>query len=401
MLSFICGCIIFAITLPPVGLCVGASVLWNFLDPLFGRMTASEKPMIIPRWINKMTHNFGKKFVKHEEDSFLVNSVIFHGIFIPIIFVCLAFYSRENAWTPRWYKIVFLYHVFRIGPYFMNFAYVYTLCHKEGHAFKGLWKNEYAVMNNVYNWWIGLFYGVFPSTFAYGHSRNHHKYDNSYEDIITTADAARDSFYNYLCYIPRFFLYAINVTTVIQFYKEKNFLYVRRMVAGTAAMFLFGSLAMLVGGTAFALACVLYPLLENVLLLSVVNWSWHCFLDPDNPENDYVLSWTALDGPINVLNEDYHVVHHQYPTAHWSKHPELYEKHLDDYAKNRASIFRGTHVFELFFLVILNNYDELARKFVDLSGNMSFEEKVELMKARLRFCSWGHNKSAGGKAKAG
>ena len=22
----------------------------------------------------------------------------------------------------------------RIGPYFMNFAYVYTLCHKEGHA---------------------------------------------------------------------------------------------------------------------------------------------------------------------------------------------------------------------------------------------------------------------------
>jgi len=221
------------------------------------------------------------------------------------------------------------------------------------------------------------------------------------EDIITTADAARDSFYNFLCYIPRFCLYSINVTTVVQFYKEKNFLFVRRMVVGTAAMFLFGYLAMLVGGTAFALACVLYPLLENVLLLSVVNWSWHCFLDPDNPENDYVLSWTALDGPINVLNEDYHVVHHQYPTAHWSKHPELYEKHIDDYEKNRASIFRGTHVFELFFLVILNNYDELARKFVDLSGKMSFEEKVELMKARLRFCSWGHNKSAGGKVKAG
>jgi fatty acid desaturase len=184
-------------------------------------------------------------------------------------------------------------------------------------------------------------------------------------------------------------MYAINLNTVVQFYKEKNFNYVLKMTAGTTLYCLFGWVACLVGGSGFALACVLYPLLENILLLSVVNWTWHCFLDSNNPENDYVLSWTALDGPINVLNEDYHVVHHQYPTAHWSKHPELYEKHLEDYKKNQASIFRNTHVFELFFLVILNNYDELARKFVDLSGKLTFEEKVELMKARLRYCSFG------------
>merc|ERR1719242_1097829 len=137
------------------------------------------------------------------------------------------------------------------------------------------------------------------------------------------------------------------------------------------------------------LGCVVYPFFENVILLSVVNWTWHAFIDPNDPSNEYVASLTFLDGPINVMNEDYHVVHHQYPTAHWSKHPELYEKHLEDYKKNQASIFRNTHVFELFFLVILNNYDELARKFVDLSGKLTFEEKVELMKARLRYCSFG------------
>ena len=36
------------------------------------------------------------------------------------------------------------YNVLRIGPYFMNFAYVYTLCHKEGHSQLGLFKKEYA-----------------------------------------------------------------------------------------------------------------------------------------------------------------------------------------------------------------------------------------------------------------
>ena len=34
------------------------------------------------------------------------------------------------------------YHVLRIGPYFMNFAYVYTLCHKEGHSFTGLYAKK-------------------------------------------------------------------------------------------------------------------------------------------------------------------------------------------------------------------------------------------------------------------
>ena len=32
---------------------------------------------------------------------------------------------------------------------------------------------------------------------------------------------------------------------------------------------------------------------------------------------------TILNGTINVLNEDAHVVHHQYPGTHWTNHPRL------------------------------------------------------------------------------
>merc|ERR1711988_1883637 len=70
----------------------------------------------------------------------------------------------------------------------------------------------------------------------------------------------------------------------------------------------------------FATAYLLYPFLENVVLLACVNWSWHAFNNPNDPEDEYVGSVTILDGPINVLNEDFHVVHHQYPGEHWTKH---------------------------------------------------------------------------------
>jgi hypothetical protein len=111
------------------------------------------------------------------------------------------------------------------------------------------------------------------------------------------------------------------------------------------------------------------PLLEQTILLAVVNWSWHAFLDPEDPANEFVASLTILEGRINVLEEDYHVVHHQYPGAHWTTHPELYAKHKNEYvgaAKKQGSVFRHTHAFEIFFLIILRDYRKLAEKFVDM-----------------------------------
>ena len=61
----------------------------------------------------------------------------------------------------------------------------------------------------------------------------------------------------------------------------------------------------------FAVAYVLFPVAEAGILLAAVNWSWHAFLEPSDPENEYVQSITILDGAINVLEEDFHVVHHQ------------------------------------------------------------------------------------------
>lgn len=52
--------------------------------------------------------------------------------------------------------------------------------------------------------------------------------------MVSTGDAPRDSFVNWLAYIPRWFSYHINVTTYLQFNNEGNHKCAKQMVLGSA-----------------------------------------------------------------------------------------------------------------------------------------------------------------------
>jgi hypothetical protein len=382
------GLVMLSLLLPVVGPVVGAAVLWDALDRGFMGRPLEGILMTTAAWWNRKTKKFNEQFVKNKADAYLVNTLLVCAIFIPSLFFYSLYNTTVNGFS---YILCFAYHVIRIGPYFMNFAYVYTLCHKEGHTriglFAGIWNKP---LSKVFNWWVGLFYGVLPATFAYGHSINHHKYNNGPLDVITTSDKPRDSVTSFLCYMPRWMSYSINLSSFLQFYAEGNMPVAISMVTGTLYFLTwFGLIASV--NFQFAFWYIIYPLGENIILLACVNWCWHAFLSAEDPEDEYVGSVTIFDGPINVLNEDFHVVHHQYPGAHWTTHPKLYSKHekLNEYKEHQATIFKNTHVFELFFLIILGAYDEMAAKFVDLNEKLTLEEKKELIKLRLHTCWWG------------
>lgn len=76
----------------------------------------------------------------------------------------------------------------------------------------------------------------------------------------------------------------------------------------------------------FAFTYVGFPFLENVLNISAYNWTWHAFIDPDDPTNEYANSITIVDGSYNMIDRDLHVVHHSFPGVHWSKYRQLFEK---------------------------------------------------------------------------
>ena len=96
--------------------------------------------------------------------------------------------------------------------------------------------------------------------------------------------------------------------------KERNWNIVNKVFFGSVYFGVWCYIWVSLVGWFFTLAYVVFPFSEAGVLLAAVNWSWHSFIHPDDPTNDpteeYMQSITILDGCINVLNEDAHVVHH-------------------------------------------------------------------------------------------
>jgi hypothetical protein len=63
--------------------------------------------------------------------------------------------------------------------------------------------------------------------------------------------------------------------------------------------------------------------------------------------------------------------------------PRHYTEHLDTYRDQRASLFRDTHEFELFFWILFGRFDLMTEHFVDLSGTLGPAEKEALLRARM------------------
>mmetsp|Transcript_18147 Transcript_18147/g.51191 ORF Transcript_18147/g.51191 Transcript_18147/m.51191 type:complete len:518 (-) Transcript_18147:499-2052(-) len=388
--ALVVGAIMLAFLVPTVGVVVGLTVLWDFIDRAGMGRPQDGLVMTLAALLNRVTAPLTGRFTRKYEDGFLVNVVWFLGGVIPFLLFWNLSYTMQHGFHPL---LCLAYHIFRIGPYFMNFAYCYVMCHKEGHTRVGLFKPGLTgtALRSVFNWWIGLFYGVLPSSFAYGHSINHHKYNNGPLDVVSTSDKPRDNFGNFVRFLPRWLMYATNISTIRQFLYEQEYKIAWKMVLGTAYYMIWVACLYRLSPT-FTFWYVLFPAGENILLLACIQWCWHGFVDHENPENPFVGSITLLDGPINVLGEDFHTVHHQYPGAHWTQHEEKYKKHANGYKQSSASAFQNTHAFEMFFLIILREYKQMAEKFVDMSGKYpTHEDKEKLIRQRLQTCWWGPN----------
>eukprot|EP00919_Chromeraceae_sp_WS-2016_P012275 GHVR01028695.1.p1 GENE.GHVR01028695.1~~GHVR01028695.1.p1 ORF type:complete len:458 (-),score=105.57 GHVR01028695.1:18-1391(-) len=374
------GIMYLIIALPASAFMIGCAMLWYYIDPI-------NKP--VRKFIVNMMSPFSKIFVRRHDNHFVVPVALLQAVIQPTVFFFILYSTYKTNYFS--FPIAFVYHLVRLGPHFNNYGYVYTLCHKEGHVKReGFFKEPYChALHSIFNWWVGIFYGVFPSSFSYGHSKNHHRYNNDADDVITTWDLPRDSFFNYVAYIPRFIIYHLNISSALKFIQEGDKEASMKLIIGNFYFVLF-ALGVARVSPIFSIVYVWYPMIESILLLSAINWSWHGFLG-DDPQDKYQHSVTLFDNKeeTNILNEDYHVVHHSYPTAHWADHPMLFNKHKDEYIKRNATMLRNTHAIEIFFLIILQQYDVFVEKWVDMSNKLTYEDKLNIVVTRLRNCSWG------------
>jgi fatty acid desaturase len=202
---------------------------------------------------------------------------------------------------------------------------------------------------------------------------NHHKHDNSLEDVITVIDFARDDMLGYVGYLWRYLSYTLNVSSAISFWNSGDVARCAKISLCTLCYLGFCLASARLFGAAFCLAYVIYPMAQGVVIMAAINYTWHAFVHPGDEQNKLVNSTTIVNGEYFILKEEYHAVHHLYAGVHWTKHEAMYERHKDDCKV--PTRFYGLSVFELWAMIVLRDYAGLA-------ANSGIDEQV--LVARLR-----------------
>ncbi len=362
---------------------IAVGLLW---DQLWIRLSATTLASKVGLILDKRIQSVGAVLLRDKRDAPYLYSFFGIGLFTPLLFLSLLFWHVQFGQQASWGKcigIAFGYHVLMMGPYFRFFAYISTLIHKGGHAAKGLFRAPFTVFNNFFGWILGPLYGHIPEAYPMGHLRIHHRHDNGPEDVATTIHLDRTQPAHWLIYLRQFAGFWTGFSIVRYHLQHKNWKNARRMMSGMMAYCLAFSLLLLIDPW-FAFAYFLLPLLCVIIYLGAINYTWHTFIDPNDPDNDYINSVTILRGHYNVFNEDYHVVHHQRPQLHWTEAPNHFQENIEAYRKNRASVFADTQEFEMFMWIITKRFDLLADHFVDLEGDLSKEEIKALLIHRMQ-----------------
>jgi hypothetical protein len=387
-LGELAGALASAVLLLPVpwmALVIGTGLVW---EQLWIRVRDTAPAARIGAALARAAQALARVSLRDPRNAPYLYTLVGVGLWTPALLVASFFLQQRLAAAPRfpWPAAVlaaFAYHVLMMGPYFRFFAYVSTLVHKEGHEPRGLFKPPFGALNHAFGWLLGPLYGHVPESYPLGHLRIHHKHDNGPEDVTSTLALDRSRPSQWFVYLRRFALYWSGISIVAWFARRGRRREARRMALAMACY--FGAI-----GAAIAIApffgffYLLLPHLCVVIYLAAINYAWHAFCDPDDPGNEWVSSVTILNGGYNVFEEDYHVVHHQRPQRHWSEAPADYAAHADDYRRNLASVFRDTHEFELFFWIVTGRHDLLASHFVDPTGALSQQEKLDLLVRRLK-----------------
>jgi len=369
------------IAVPSLFLIIFSTVSWSLFTWIYS--TRLRRPIrLVGNAIQHWASYLGERILKDKRNSPFLPWMAAHLILCPSLLFWA--WQRHQAYGFE-FPTMLMYNFLRIGPRYRFFAYHHVLIHREGHSRGGLFKGKYKkIFGRMNQFFFALFYGQVPGTYYASHVKIHHRWHNDVDDAHTNIDLDRSKLWSLTLYLPRFFYFWSGITSLAFFLKRREMRLALEMVYGMTLYYSVLTL-LLCYDWKFALGYFVYPFMESMTFLGSIGYLWHAFVDPNDPQNQYVNSVTILNGADNIWNEDYHVVHHFAPHIHWSEVPAYFEKTKHLYAKNKATIFQNTEEGLLLAMLFGGKWDDLARHFVDLEGKMTHEEKKALLLERLSF----------------
>lgn len=303
---------------------------------------------------------------------------------------------------PWW--LVALYYFLWVGPGGRTMATVYTFAHREGHLPGGrIYRPGIGNRTgNIFENWVGVWYGTVPYNFSTGHILLHHRLDGGKGDPIYTWDIDRTRFSDLMLYQWRMFRHMTGLGGLTEFHRQRGVtpairVAFRRLLRGMAIYWVgvpaavFALLTATGSSTASALWFLFFvyfqPLGAMSCFLALINLGWHGFLEFDKSGRivRHVASGTIVDGYDDSFAEDFHVAHHHFPRVTHRETPEHVVDQRAEFAACHGAIFERTTIFELAIMVYLEQFDKLVRDhYVDFANDMNEKELAALFEQRAK-----------------
>ncbi|CAE8725922.1 unnamed protein product, partial [Polarella glacialis] len=251
---------------------------------------------------------------------------------------------------------------------------------------RSLFRNEW--LNGLLVWCFAPFFGVPCGLYKNHHVIMHHAENNHDLDISSTEQYQRDSCRDFARYWFHFIL-LIWVELPLYCVKSRRWKMGFDLALGMATyVLLLFTAARLLSFTATMYVFVV-PYIVGVSAMSFGNWSQHIFVNPEEYQSNYHLTYNCIDHPTNqtTFNDGYHVIHHLNARLHWSEIPEYFVNNKDKHLAGGALTFRGVHFFEVGMYAMTKNLRKLAECYVHLGPQdtaPTLDEIEEKMKIWLR-----------------
>jgi hypothetical protein len=234
-------------------------------------------------------------------------------------------------------------------------------------------------------WVLQPLFGLTPHTYFAHHVAMHHPENNAPIDISSTMRFRRDSFFHFLRYVGRFYVWAM-VDLGKYMILRRRFKVLRRLITGEVTYYAV-AISLLVWKPLPTLFVLVLPLLITRFLMMAGNWGQHAFIDPEDPVNSYKNSITCINCRYNrrAFNDGYHVDHHLKPRQHWTELPLDLQRDPSEFARQGSIVFVGIDFFIVWLMLMLKQWNFLAARVVSLDGReRSREEIVAMLKLRTR-----------------
>ncbi len=257
------------------------------------------------------------------------------------------------------------------------------MLHNTSH--RPLFKNRYRWLNSYVPWVLGPFFGETPESYFAHHVGMHHVEENLMADLSSTMPYQRDRALDFLRYFFRFISRGI-AELVAYFTRKKRFKLRARLLKGETLYWVVVAGLMFVNWRATVVVFVFPPFAVRFLMMAG-NWGQHAFVDATTPEVPFRNSITCLAPRYNrrCFNDGYHIGHHVSASRHWSEMPADFESHREQYARERAIVFKDIDYFGVWWLLMWRSYGRLARHYVALAEPRPSEsEIVALLRERAR-----------------